>query len=114
MPYIDFKTSVPISAEKEGALRSRFGKAIALLPGKSESWLMLSFQGDCRMAFRGEEKPGCALLRVSLFGRADAADYGRLTAELTGIAASELGLDASRVYIVYDEIKYWGWNGSNL
>lgn len=114
MPCIETKTNVPISAGKEDALRRRFGKAIALLPGKSESWLMLSFQGDCALAFRGETQPKIALLHVSLFGSAAASDYERLTAELTRIVSEELGVEAACIYVIYDEVKYWGWNGGNL
>ena len=43
MPFIELKTSVSISKEKEAELKSAFGEAIAIIPGKSEQWLMLNF-----------------------------------------------------------------------
>jgi len=42
MPFIDTKTNVTITKEKEKELKERLGKAISIIPGKSESWLMLA------------------------------------------------------------------------
>ena len=44
MPMIDTKVSVPISTETEERMKEQLGKAIVLLPGKSEKWLMLRFE----------------------------------------------------------------------
>ena len=46
MPFIDSKVSVSISEEQEKELKTRLGQAIALIPGKSESWLMTGFQDN--------------------------------------------------------------------
>ena len=53
MPFIELKTSVSISKEKEAELKSAFGEAIAIIPGKSEQWLMLNFCDEQRMWFKG-------------------------------------------------------------
>ena len=44
MPFINSKISTPISIEQEQALKTRLGQAISIVPGKSESWLMLGFE----------------------------------------------------------------------
>lgn len=49
MPFIELKTSVSISKKKEAELKSAFGEAIAIIPGKSEQWLMLNFCDEQRM-----------------------------------------------------------------
>ena len=51
MPFIDTKTNVTISKEVEKSLTAEFGRAIELIRGKSEYWLMLSFSADKMMAF---------------------------------------------------------------
>ena len=41
MPYIQTMTNVGISGKKEQTIKQRMGEAIELIPGKTESWLML-------------------------------------------------------------------------
>jgi len=113
MPYIETTTSVAISGKKEQAIKERMGKAIELIPGKTEGWLMLSFRDNVSMFFKGEDDP-CAICQVKLFGSADEEVYEKLTEELTDILHEELDLDPDRIYITYEEIGVWGWNGGNF
>ena len=113
MPYIETTASVAIPSEKERAIKERMGKAIELIPGKTERWLMLSFRENASMYFQGSDRP-CAICHVKLYGAATGQAYNRLTAELTGILHDELGLDPDRIYVTYEEIENWGWNGGNF
>lgn len=113
MPYISTTTNVTVSKEQEIALKTAFGKAIELIPGKSEHWLMLKFSDNERMWFMGEDSPA-AMLEVEIFGSASDASYDALTAELTKTVASVLSVPESRIYVKYEEIDTWGWNGSNF
>ena len=90
MPYIQTMTNVGISGKKEQTIKQRMGEAIELIPGKSESWLMLSFHDDSHMYFRGEDEP-CAICQVKLYGSASERAYDDLTGALTDIL-SEMGL----------------------
>ena len=113
MPCIQTKTNVEITPETEKTLKSEFGKAIELLPGKSEEWLMLSFEGNSRLYFQGTDGPA-AFVDVEIFGKADKASYGRLTASITEILGKELSIPPARIYVHYGETEHWGWNGSNF
>ena len=113
MPYIATTSNVSISGRKKEAIKERMGKAIELIPDKSEDWLMLSFRDNVSMYFRGDDEP-CAICQVKLFGAAEEEDYANLTEALTDILSEELELDPARVYITYEEIGVWGWNGGNL
>ena len=112
MPFISTKTNVKIEKSAEASLARGFGEAITLI-GKSESWLMLEFEGDKKMYFKGSDSP-CAIAEVSLFGKAGSGAYEKLTAELTRLICSELDVPADRVYVRYDEVGTWGWNGGNF
>ena len=114
MPFINTKLSVPLSAEKEAALKAAYGKAIEILPGKTERWLMLDFTDNCRMWLGGKGDAPTAYVEVSIYGSADAKSYDRLTGEITRILGSELGIPAERVYVRYSETENWGWNGGNF
>ena len=69
MPYIETTTSVAVSGKREQAIKERMGKAIELIPGKTEGWLMLSFRDNVSMYFKGEDDP-CAICHVKIFGSA--------------------------------------------
>jgi phenylpyruvate tautomerase PptA (4-oxalocrotonate tautomerase family) len=100
-------------AGKEAALKTGLGQAIALLPGKSEAWLMLSLTGGTPMYFQGEARD-TAFLDVSCFGQGSPAAYGKLTGALCDLLKKQLGLAPANVYVKYSETANWGWNGGNL
>lgn len=114
MPYIRTTVSKELTDEKRESIKTKLGQAIALIPGKSESWLMLSFEDNMKMYFRGDESEDYAYLEVSLFGSASDAAYDRLTAALSEIINEELGIGRENIYIKYEEAEHWGWNGNNF
>lgn len=114
MPYISTKTTVKLSNEKCEAIKARLGKAIELIPGKSENWLMLSFEGDSVMYFKGKNDRPLAFVEVKLFGKASGNAYDRLTKEITDILGDELNIQPDCIYVKYEEASTWGWNGSNF
>jgi phenylpyruvate tautomerase PptA (4-oxalocrotonate tautomerase family) len=114
MPYINTQTNVNITKGKEIEIKKKLGKAIELIPGKSENWLMVSFEEQCSMYFKGESDFGIAFVEVKLFGSADAGAYHKLTAAITKILEEELEITPDHVYVKYEEVSNWGWNGSNF
>lgn len=114
MPYIETTASVAIPSKKQEIIKARMGEAIELLPGKSESWLMLAFHENVSMYFRGSNEESCAICQVRLYGSAAEGDYARLTEALTDILQEELEIEADRIYVTYSEMGVWGWNGGNL
>ena len=113
MPYIATSTNISISGRRKEAIKERMGRAIELIPGKTEGWLMLSFRDNVSMYFKGEDDP-CAICQVKLFGSASEETYAELTEALTEILNDELDLDPDRIYVTYEEIGVWGWNGGNF
>lgn len=114
MPFISTKTNVTISKEKEAEIKKKLGKAIELIPGKSESWLMLSFEDQCTLYFKGDGDKPIAYVEVKLFGSASAGAYDKLTASITDILSGELDIAPNQIYVKYEEVSHWGWNGHNF
>ena len=112
MPFINTKVNVPMSSEQELTLKTEFGKAASLIR-KSENWLMLDFEDNCRMYFRGDNAPA-AMVQVSLYGKASSSYYEAMTRKLTELLVSVMGIPADRIYVKYDEISNWGFAGSNF
>lgn len=114
MPCIETKVNVKISKEQEKTLKEQFGKAISLLPGKSESWLMLSFFDEATLYFKGKNDLPIAFVEVKIFGKASDEAYDNLTAKICEILNSVLSIDPSCIYVKYEEVEHWGYNGSNF
>ena len=114
MPFISTKTNVTVNKEKETELKQRLGQAIAIIPGKSESWLMLAIEGDVPMYFRGDDSEPIAFVQVNIYGGEEDAAFRNMSAELTKIYGDVLGIAPDHMYIKYAASMDWGWNGSNF
>ena len=114
MPFINSKVNVKTTADQQREIKTRLGQAIAILPGKSESWLMIDLEDEQKMYFRGDDSEPLAFISVNCYGRADENAFRKMTAELTKIYGDVLGVKPDHMYIKYDASMYWGWNGSNF
>ncbi len=113
MPFINTRTTTEISKEQEILLKDKMGKAIEFI-GKSESWLMLNFEDNCRLYFKGDNSKNLAIVEVALLGKASDSQYAALTKELTNELSEILGIEPSGIYIKYEETDHWGYNGFNF
>ncbi|MBQ6322488.1 MAG: hypothetical protein IJI24_06405 [Lachnospiraceae bacterium] len=114
MPFIQSKVNVKTTQEQQKELKTRLGQAIAIIPGKSESWLMVNLEDEQKMYFRGDDSEPLAFICVNCHGKADEAAFVRMTAELTKIYGEVLGIKPDHMYVKYDSSMYWGWNGTNF
>ncbi len=114
MPYINMKTSAKLDTGAASSLKKAFGEAIAIIPGKSERWLMINIEDGCNMAFSGDADTPSAMLEVEIFGGADDAAYDKLTRELCNLVEKNTGVKADRIYVKYAELGHWGYNGFNF
>ena len=113
MPYIQTTTNVKIDEKKAEVIKAKFGKAIEAFPGITEAWLMLSFEDEKTMYFKGSDEP-CAIAEVSIYGEVNSAASDKMTALITDILSEELHISPARIYTKYDGIANWGWNGGNF
>lgn len=114
MPYISTKTTKTLTQEQKDTLAKRFGEAITLIPGKTEAHLMLGFDENITMYFAGKTGEPMAFVEVKLLGKAEKEYYSLLTKRICDILKEELGIDGKNVYVKYEEVTHWGFNGSNF
>lgn len=114
MPFIHTRVNRPISKETEKTLAAAFGDAISLLPGKSEKWLMLQFEENCRLYFQGQDACPMAFVKVQVYGTSTAEAYDALTGRISSLLEQHLMIRPDHVYISYEETSHWGWNGNNF
>ena len=114
MPFINSKVNVKVTPEQRTELKARLGEAIAIIPGKSENWLMLNLEDEQNMYFRGDDSEPIAFIAVNSYGEPNPGAFKEMTAELTKIYGDILGVAPDHMYVRYAATKDWGWNGSNF
>ncbi|MCI1984610.1 MAG: hypothetical protein LKJ47_07570 [Bifidobacteriaceae bacterium] len=116
MPVIFTHTSASTTKEQRDRIKTAFGQAISLLPGKSESWLMCPFDDNVPIYFAGDDTKPAAYVEVNVFGRnsVDASTWEKLSAAILATLDKELSIPQDRVYIRETATGDWGWNGGNF
>ena len=114
MPFINSKVSVPMTQEKKETIKSKLGEAISIIPGKSENWLMVGFEDNYDLYFQGNQSAPTAFVEVKVFGRVSDDTAQKMTGAICDLYENELGIPANRIYVKYEEVSMWGWNGNNL
>lgn len=113
MPFIDSKITTTVSSEKREKIKSELGKAVMLL-NKTESYLMVGLEDEYDLYMAGKKLDKGAYVSVSLYGGASPDAYDRMTGEICRIYEQELGIPGQNVYVTYQGISDWGWNGRNF
>lgn len=114
MPCIQTKVNVSIAPNVKESIKDKFGKAITNIPGKTETWLMLTFEENSSIYFQGDGSQPAAFVEVKIFGKAYNYSYDKMTVAITEILNQELDIPTSRIYVKYEETQHWGWNGINF
>lgn len=113
MPFINSKFTVNVDEAKRNVLKSELGKAISNM-GKPESYLMLQFEDGCDLYLGGKKLERGAYVSVQVFGRLSAPQTEKMTAAICDILKKELDIPGDAVYVTYQGIENWGWNGNNF
>lgn len=113
MPYISVRTNNYLSDPQKSDIKKKLGKAVELLAGKSEKWLMVEISDSLSMWFKGRRE-GCAMVEVKLYGGASSEDCEAFTAEITSYLAEKLAIDRDRIYVSYFATDHWGYDGHDF
>ncbi len=114
MPFINSKISKKITEEQKETIKTQLGEAISVIPGKSESWLMVGFEDAYSLYFRGDNSEPMAFVEVSVFGSENRQAFSSLTARICEIYQAVLGISPDHIYVKYEAVANWGWNGGNF
>ena len=114
MPFIKAKVSCPISPKQESELKAGMGKAIEFVPGKSEEYLLLEFEDNCRLWLRGKNDEPTAYIEVAIFGNELHYGYDAFTAEVTNLFSKVLNICPNHINIKYEDIIAWGVQGTYI
>ncbi len=111
MPFINVKTSAKLNEEKIEKIKAEMGKAITLFPGKTEAWLMVNVEPDCKLYFKGDKSENTAFVDVAILGSASKADCENVTQKICDTLSEIAAVPASRTYVKFEFSDLWGYNG---
>ena len=114
MPFINVKVNTEVSTDKETEIKTALGSAISCIRGKSEAWLMVGIEDKYRLYFRGDGQTPAAFVEVKIYVSASRNEKDEITAEITQIISSALAVSPDRIYVKYEEVPNWGYNGHNF
>ena len=111
MPFIIARVNVPVSREQEQEIKSYLGRAIELVPGKSEQYLLLGIEENYHFWLRGDDSQPAAYIEASIFGNESHCGYESFTREITKVFHEVLSIPPENIYLKYDDIRVWGVGG---
>lgn len=111
MPYIGINASKSLSAPQKDALKTALGAKISLIPGKSESKLMVDISDGRTMYLAGEQRD-LAYVDVKCFGSAEFAHKKAFTEAAFEVVQQATGLPQDGIYLTYSEFENWGTQGT--
>ena len=111
MPSINVKTNAKLSKDKKEIIKRRLFDCISIIPGKSDSSLMVAVEDGVDMAFHRDAASRMAMVEVKLFGESTKDAYQRLTGAICMILSDEAGILSENCFVNFEEVKYWGHNG---
>lgn len=114
MPFIKAEVSTPVNKEQEETIKSKLGKAIQLIPGKTEAGLMVEIVDNCKLYMGGNKDADTAYVKVEFMGTLADEYSEKITAAICTLLEEELHIPQKRVYINYESFKQWGCNGKNF
>lgn len=111
MPFICAKISEPLTQPQIEAIKNDLGKAISLLPGKSEAYLMVEVEDQCHLYFKGDSDAPTAMCEVSVFGKAPRDACEALTGAICESLQNNAFVSPSRCYVKFQFADTWGYDG---
>jgi Macrophage migration inhibitory factor (MIF). len=112
MPHIIVNTNLTLEKSQKDALKDAFGKDITILPGKTESVLMVDISDGHTMYFRGEELEEVAHVEVRLYGSSSFEAKAEFTRALYKIIKDIIGIKEDDVTVCIGEYPVWGARGN--
>lgn len=111
MPYIAINTSKVLSDAQKEALKTALGEKISVIPGKSESKLMIDISDGHTMYFAGEKRE-LAYVDVKCYGTTEFANKKAFTEATFEVVQQITDLPQDGIYLSYSEFENWGTLGS--
>ncbi len=112
MPYINVNTTQKLEDNKKEAIKRKLGELISIIPGKSESVLMIKFDDSSTIYYSGDVKEKAAYVDIKIHGSASNGQKKQLIERVFDVIREQLGIDNDDVFITISEFENWGFRGT--
>ncbi|HEY5583174.1 MAG TPA: phenylpyruvate tautomerase MIF-related protein [Ruminiclostridium sp.] len=112
MPYIDVNISIKLSDHEKDVLKTKLGELISIIPGKTESGLMIGINDGYTMYFSGQKKEKVAYLNIKLYKQAEYEYKNELSKKIFEFFEKEYDITGYNLYMNFDEYSSWATRGS--
>jgi phenylpyruvate tautomerase PptA (4-oxalocrotonate tautomerase family) len=90
------------------------GEIISEIPGKSEEWLMVSFNDGETIYFKGKKMEKAAFIEVKIAGTTERQYKSKVTNLISSLFETKLNIPMDSIFITFSDIADWAWNGELL
>ena len=111
MPYIAVSTSKMLSDEQKDAIKTALGEKISIIPGKTETVLMVDIADGHTMYMAGKKRE-LAFLDVRCYGATEFENKKAFAEAAVEAVQQATGLAEDSIYLTYSEFANWGTRGS--
>lgn len=112
MPYIEVNMSSTLSEQGKETLKTTLGELITLIPGKTESGLMICINDSSTIYFAGERKEKVAYINIKLYKDSEFQNKNKFTEKIFEFFENEFDINNNSLYINFDTYDSWGFGGS--
>lgn len=111
MPMVDARISVKLDESQDALVHKALTQAAATALGKPLMYVMASVEEGADLWMGGKKLEQGAYIHVRSFGSISPDAAAAFTKQATSFLASNLGLDPSGIYVSFEGIGEWGWQG---
>ena len=106
MPFVEISVNIPLPPAEEKVLKTELGSLIALIPGKSEDYLMIKFNAESKMWMKGTDEPS-AMVDVMVYGAVSSDIKSMFTEKVMSLMTRVLDIERPRMFLKFNEVSDW-------
>jgi len=115
MPYISLRTTKKFAANDElSVLAKEITDTMSGILGKGTDTIMVDIQTVDGLFMGGSQLDSGAVVEIMVFGKASDNAKAEANDFLCNVLQSKLGINKSKVYVIYFDQSEWGYKGSYI
>ena len=112
MPYIEAKLSIELNDSQKDELQAKLVQAVSSAFSKPNAYIMTNIEDEKSLYMGGKKVEKGAYIEVKALGTVTKPSCQTATKTICDILTNNYGLNGAQIYITYQPVDLWGWNGS--
>ena len=111
MPFVQAKISKKLSDSERSSLQKELTTIIQDELNKPAGFIMTGIEDGYNLWLGNSRLDNGAMISVQQFGSANRDAYNAITQRICDYLKNSLGTPSDKVYVTFQSINEWGWNG---